>query len=150
MTAPLLNTIWSSSPCSRMASRTSFSFGSHVATMDRPTESGLTPFLRNVATNSGEGSGAERGFFFCRGVEEQRAVLCHHAIEKINLRKDVDKVRQLTSRDEHKLPAGSPEGHERVGSCVLDNSVVRKRAVIIGGQTADVHGPPAALAADPN
>ena len=40
MTAPLLKMICSSRPSSWIASRTSVSFGSHVATITRPTESG--------------------------------------------------------------------------------------------------------------
>ena len=132
MTAPLLKTICSSSPCSRMASRTSFSFGSQVATMDRPTESGVTPFLRNVSTNSGEGSGASGVSFFVAGVEEQRSVLRDYAIEKIDPGKDAQEIGQLSPRDEKKPPAGSPEGYERVCGCVVDNAVVRKRAVIVG------------------
>ena len=67
MTAPLLNTICSSSPCSRIASSTSFSLGSQVATMERPTESGVTPFLRKVSTNAGDGSGPSGVSFFVAG-----------------------------------------------------------------------------------
>ena len=35
--------------------------------MDRPTESGLTPFLRKVSTNSGDGSGPSGDSFFVAG-----------------------------------------------------------------------------------
>jgi hypothetical protein len=45
------------SPCSRMASRTSASFGSHVATIEWPTDGGTTPFFRSVSTNAAKGSG---------------------------------------------------------------------------------------------
>jgi hypothetical protein len=82
---------------------------------------------------------AERGFLFCGGVEEQRSILGDDAIEKINPGKDADKIGQLPSGDEKKLPARSPEGAERVRGCVVDDSIMRKRAVIVGRQTADVH-----------
>ena len=88
------------------------------------------------------GLGTERRFFFRGGVKEQRSVLRDDAIEKINPGKDANKIGQLASRDEEKLPAGSPEGYERVRGCVLDNSVMRERAIVVGGQTADVHGSP--------
>ena len=138
MTAPLLNTICNSSPCSRMASRTRLSFGSQVATMDRPTESGVTPFLRRLFTNSGE----ERRFLFCGRVKEQRSILRNDAVEKIDPRKDAHEIRQFAASDEKKLPAGSPEGDERLCGCVLDHSVMREGAIIVGRETADVHGTP--------
>jgi hypothetical protein len=76
------------------------------------------------------------------GLEKQRPILCDDAIEKINPGKDADTIGQLPSGDEKKLPAGSPEGAERVRGCVVDDSIMRKRAVIVGRQTADVHGSP--------
>ena len=142
MTAPLLKTICSSSPCSRMASRTSFSFGSQVATIDRPTESGATPFLRNVSTSAGEGSGASGRLLFCGGVKEQGSVLGDHAIEKIEPRKHAHEIGQLSPSDEEKPPAGSPEGNERVAVGFVDDAIVCERAVIVGRQTADVHCSP--------
>ena len=145
MTAPLLNTICSSSPCSRMASRTSFSFGSQVATMDRPTESGVDALLAQGLHQLWRGLRTERGFLFCGGIKKQRSVLRDHAIEKINPGKDAHKIRQLAPSDEEKPPAGSPEGYERVCGRVVDNAVMRERAVVVGRQTADVHGAPAAL-----
>ena len=93
----------------------------------------------------GRGLGTERRFLFRGRVEQQRSVLRNDAIEKIDPRKDARKIRQLTPRDEKKSPAGPPEGDEGVCGCVVDNSVVGKRAVVVGGQTADVHEFPAAL-----
>ena len=113
--------------------------------MERPTESGVTPFLRKVSTKLGRRLWSKRRFLFRGGVKEQCSVLRDDAIEKINARKDAHEIRQLAPRDEEKPPAGSPEGDERLGRCVLDNSVVRKRAVIVGRQTADVHGSPPLL-----
>ena len=64
MTPPLLNTICSSSPCSGIASRNSFSFGSQVAMMDRPTDRGATPFLfAQYLHERQRGLGGERRLF---------------------------------------------------------------------------------------
>jgi hypothetical protein len=82
------------------------------------------------------------GFLFCGGIKEQRSVLSDYAIEKINPGKDADEIGQLSSGDEKKLPAGSPEGTERVRGCVVDDSIMRKRAIIVSRQTAYVHGAP--------
>jgi len=73
------------------------------------------------------------------GFEEQRSILRDDAIEKINPGKDADKIGQLPSGDEKKLPARSPESYERVRGRLVDDSIMRKRAVIVGRQTADVH-----------
>jgi hypothetical protein len=54
------HTICSSSPRSRIASRTIFSLGSHVATMLRPTESGLTLRRRSASTKAGGGASPSR------------------------------------------------------------------------------------------
>jgi hypothetical protein len=82
----------------------------------------------------------QAGFLFCDGLEKQRSILRNDAIEKINPGKDADKIGQLPSGDEKKLPAGSPEGAERVRGRLVDDSIMRERAVIVGRQTADVHG----------
>jgi hypothetical protein len=78
------------------------------------------------------GPRSKRGFFFRRRFKEQRSVLRDHAIEKINPREDADEIWQLSPRDEKKLPAGSPEGYERVCGRVVDNAVVGECAVIVG------------------
>src|SRR3984957_3399625 len=128
-----------------MPSRTSFSFGSQVATMDRPTESELTPFLRRVSTNSTEGSGPSGVSFFVAGSKSNAPFSATTRSKRSIRGKNAHKVGQLSSRNEEKPPAGPPEGYERVCGCVVDNAVVRKRAVVVGDQTADVHGFPAAL-----
>ena len=58
ITAPLLKMICHSSPSSWIVSSTMVSFGSQVATMPRPTDSGETPRVCSIATNCGGGSGA--------------------------------------------------------------------------------------------
>jgi hypothetical protein len=126
-----------------MASKTSFSFGSQVATIDRPTESGLTPFLRNVATNSGEGSGPRGASFFVAGSKSNAPFSATTRSKRSILGKNAYQVGQLSARDQKKLPAGPPEGDQRVCGCVIDDSVMRKRTVVVGCQTADVHAFPA-------
>ena len=88
------------------------------------------------------GFGSERGFLFCGGFKEQSSVLRDHAIEKINPGKNAEEIGKLSPRDEKKPPAGSPEGYERICGRVVDNAVLRERAVVVGRQTADIHGSP--------
>jgi hypothetical protein len=66
------------------------------------------------------------------GFEEQRCILRDDAIEKINPGKDADKIGQLPSGDEKKLPAGSPESYERVRRCVVDHAIMGERTIIVG------------------
>jgi hypothetical protein len=90
----------------------------------------------------GRGLGTERRLLFCGGVKEQRSVLGHHAIKEINPGEDAHKVGQLAPSDEKKPPAGSPEGDERFGRCVIHDAIMRERAIIVGRKRADVHGTP--------
>ena len=64
ITAPLLKITWRSRPSSRITSSTTFSFGSQVATMTRPTDSGATRRRISSATSaSGGGSARARSSF---------------------------------------------------------------------------------------
>jgi hypothetical protein len=74
----------------------------------------LHAFLAQGFHQLWRGFWTERRFLFCGRVEEQRSIFRDHAIEKINSGKDPRKIRQLPPRNEKKLSAGSPEGHERV------------------------------------
>ena len=60
ITAPLLKMICHSSPSSWIASSTLVSLGCQVATIDRPSDKGVTSRRRNAAMNS-TGGGAPSG-----------------------------------------------------------------------------------------
>ena len=54
-----------------MALRTAASFGSHVATMVRPTDNGDTPSSRSRATNAGDGGSARGVSSFLAGLKRR-------------------------------------------------------------------------------
>ena len=84
-----------------MASSTVVSCGSQVATMQRPTDSGVTPRSRSACTRRVRGRVGER-LLFARGRRVQkRAVLGHDPVEQIEPRHHALQVVQLAAGDEH-------------------------------------------------
>ena len=83
MTAPLLKITLSSSPRSRIASRTIVSCGCTVATIERPTDSGSAPRRTSSRTSSGDRRIAQRPVGpRQRGVED-RPVLRDHPVKHV-------------------------------------------------------------------
>jgi len=111
MTAPLLNTICSSSPCSRMASRTSFSFGSQVAMIDRPTDRGTTRILCNASTSGCKGSGASGASLFAAGSKSKAPFSATTRSKRSSRGKHAHEVWEFSASDQHKLPAGPKDRH---------------------------------------
>ena len=69
-----------------MASRAGLSFGSQSAMIDRPTESGATPILRNVSTDAREGSGVSANSCLWR---VRRGFLGHVELRLLLIRPDL-------------------------------------------------------------
>ncbi len=87
---------------------------SQVATIELPTDSGLTPAFFSLATNSGSGDGAIV-LLACRRVD-QRAVLGDDLVEQADFGKDAQEVGQLAPGNQDQLAAAfleSLEGTER-------------------------------------
>jgi hypothetical protein len=75
-------------------------------------------------------------------VKEQHSILRDDEIEKIDPGNDANEIGQFSSGDKQKLSVGPPQDDEGVCGCAVDDAIMRKRAVIVGRQTADVHGRP--------
>ena len=139
MTAPLLKTICSSRPSSRIVSSTTSCIGSQVATMLRPTDSGCTPRSRSRATNASGGAGASTRFAASAGLIEKRTVLGHDQIAATQLRKGALQVRQLATSDQDQTATGILEPSERRESVGVDHAVMRQRAIVVGGEGQKIH-----------
>ena len=90
----------------------------------------------------GRGRERERPLLLGRGVVQERAVFRRHPVEQVEPGADRDEVGRLAPGDQQQLSARPLEPFERLDGRLIDDPVVRKGAVVVAGETNDIHGGP--------
>jgi hypothetical protein len=83
--------------------------------------------------------GRERALLLRREVEDERAVFGDEPVEQVEAGETAGKIRQFTARDEDQLAAGPLEGLQGFDGWPVDRAVMGQGAVVIGGETDNVH-----------
>ena len=140
MTAPLLNTICSSRPSSRIVSSTTVL---HRLPAGDDAAANRQRMHAALAQPRDERLGRRRckhRFATSAGLIEQGTVLGHDQIAAAQLGERALQVRQLAPGDQDQTATGILEPLERRESVGIDHAVLRQRAIVVRGEGQKVHG----------